>query len=66
MKSNFGFLERNPQFKSFAQACIEAERSIAVSPADRGHIHASRLGVSGEMALQRRCRLGCALPGQSF
>lgn len=33
MKSNFGFLERNPQFKSFAQACIEAERSIAVSPA---------------------------------
>jgi len=31
--SNFAFLENNPQFKSFASACIEAETSIAINPA---------------------------------
>ncbi|NMB12276.1 MAG: DUF4145 domain-containing protein, partial [Firmicutes bacterium] len=33
MASNFAFLKKNPQFNSFADACLEAERSIAVSPA---------------------------------
>lgn len=31
--SNFSFLENNQQFKSFASACIEAEKSIAINPA---------------------------------
>ena len=33
MASNFAFLNENPQFSSFAGACLEAEKSIAVSPA---------------------------------
>lgn len=33
MASNFAFLKKNPQFNSFADACLEAEKSIAVSPA---------------------------------
>ncbi len=33
MTSNFGFLTRNKHFNSFSIACLEAERSIAVSPA---------------------------------
>ncbi len=33
MTSNFGFLTRNKHFNGFSIACLEAERSIAVSPA---------------------------------
>lgn len=33
MLSNFSFLEKNKRFSDFANACIEAEKSIAVSPA---------------------------------
>ncbi|WP_427340445.1 DEAD/DEAH box helicase family protein [Caloranaerobacter sp. DY30410] len=33
MLSNFSFLEKNKRFNDFASACIEAEKSIAVSPA---------------------------------
>ena len=33
MASNFAFLRKNPQFSGFADACLEAEKSIAVSPA---------------------------------
>ena len=33
MTSNFGFLTRNKHFNSFSVACLEAEKSIAVSPA---------------------------------
>ncbi len=32
MSSNFSFLEHNKQFQSFAKACLDAEKSIAVSP----------------------------------
>jgi type I restriction enzyme R subunit len=32
MSSNFSFLENNKHFQSFAKACLDAERSIAVSP----------------------------------
>lgn len=32
MASNFSFLQQNQQFDSFTQACVEAERSIAISP----------------------------------
>ena len=32
MASNFSFLEQHQQFISFAQACAEAEKSIAISP----------------------------------
>lgn len=31
--TNFDFLKNNPEFQAFADACIEAEKSIAVSPA---------------------------------
>jgi len=31
--SNFGFLKKSGQYKNFADACMEAEKSIAVSPA---------------------------------
>ena len=33
MASNFSFLKSNDSYKSFSDACIDAERSIAVSPA---------------------------------
>lgn len=33
MNSNFSFLRKNPQFNSFVPACLDAEKSIAVSPA---------------------------------
>ncbi|RDU38925.1 DEAD/DEAH box helicase [Neobacillus piezotolerans] len=33
MYSNFDFIKEKPQFKSFAPACLEAERSLQVSPA---------------------------------
>lgn len=33
MTSNFGFLSKNKHFNSFSRACLEAEKSIAVSPA---------------------------------
>lgn len=33
MTSNFDFLQQNKKFRSFACACLEAEKSIAVSPA---------------------------------
>ena len=33
MTSNFGFLTKNKHFNNFSIACLEAERSIAVSPA---------------------------------
>ncbi len=33
MASNFSFLQKDVKFKSFANACMEAELSIAVSPA---------------------------------
>ena len=32
MSSNFSFLEQHQQFTSFAHACAEAEKSIAISP----------------------------------
>lgn len=33
MASNFSFLDNNPKFNSFAESCLDAEKSIAVSPA---------------------------------
>ncbi|GAB4265836.1 DEAD/DEAH box helicase family protein [Thermincola ferriacetica] len=33
MATNFSFLENKPQFNSFAGTCLEAEKSIAISPA---------------------------------
>nr|WP_243870742.1 DEAD/DEAH box helicase family protein [Bacillus albus] len=33
MPLNFGFLQENKQYKQFASACIEAEKSLVVSPA---------------------------------
>ena len=33
MKGNFDFLKNKKEFQSFAQACIEAENSILISPA---------------------------------
>lgn len=31
--SNFSFLSNNPQFNTFANACLDAEKSIAINPA---------------------------------
>ena len=33
MKRNFDFLKDKKDFKSFANACIEAEKSLVISPA---------------------------------
>lgn len=33
LRSNFGFLMGKPHYESFADACIEAEKSLVVSPA---------------------------------
>ena len=46
--TNFDFLKQEKQFATFADACIEAEKSISVSPA------LSALGVrkSAELAVK--------------
>lgn len=41
MTSNFSFLTKNKLFNSFSNACLEAEKSIAVSPASAA-IHSRR------------------------